>query len=133
MTKRDLRKPLKQIDELIELQNSKINGEPSDFQKGILYGLKQAKETFKQPLVYREGDILELEVNSEFCGLPVGMHTGVVVNLIDGGLSVAFTDTDLAARADMLGTVQFLNVDALGNCDEIYMKYLGQGEVFEVY
>lgn len=61
------------------------------------------------------GDIVSVIVEDSFCGLPIGVHQGIIVDLVDSGLSIAFTDVQLAIRAKSLGVGQFLDRACWGN------------------
>lgn len=61
------------------------------------------------------GDIVSIIVENSFCGLPKGIHQGIIVNLVDVGVSIAFTDVQLAIRAKELGVGQFLDQACWGN------------------
>lgn len=64
-----------------------------------------------------QGDIVKVTVNSSFCGLPAGVHQGVVVDLKQEGRAIAFTDINLLKRANKNEVWSFLNYEAFGNCD----------------
>lgn len=61
------------------------------------------------------GDIVSVIVEESFCGLPIGVHQGIIVDLAGYGLSIAFTDVQLAIRAKGLGVGQFLDQACWGN------------------
>lgn len=65
------------------------------------------------------GDIVEVIVEHAFCGLPIGVHRGVIVDIKELGKSIAFADTALAIRARSLGVSQFLPVDCWDNCEVV--------------
>lgn len=61
------------------------------------------------------GDIVSVIVEEAYCGLPIGVHQGIIVNLVGSGLAIAFTDVQLAIRAKGLGMNQFLDQACWGN------------------
>lgn len=65
----------------------------------------------------QQGDIVKVSVASSFCGLPAGIHQGVVVDLEQDGRAIAFTDIKLLERANRDGVWSFLNYEAFNNCD----------------
>ncbi|EOH94821.1 hypothetical protein [Enterococcus pallens] len=77
----------------------------------------------------KQGDIVSVIVESDFCGLPAGVFQGIVVDLKEYGKSIAFTDTSLALRAKGLGVAQFLDEATWGNFDIVRLV---RGEAHEI-
>lgn len=75
----------------------------------------------------QQGDIVKVTVERSFCGLPKGVHIGVVVDLDPEGRAIAFTDVELLKRAKRLGVWQFLARDAFDNCE---IEVIEKGFIF---
>lgn len=63
------------------------------------------------------GDIVSVVVEESYCGLPIGIHQGIIVDLATEGRSIAFTDPELALRAKGMKMSQFIRQNDWGYFD----------------